>query len=257
MNFRNGCFAIILVIALVSTVCAADEMIVNDAQGLPGDTVTIPVKIQNAMGIANADMNVTGLNIVCGRMFTITSIDKGSLTKDALFDWQKGSDDRARWSFASGKVIAGSGTVAIITVKVKDNAGQQGEITCPFRVTGTFYDNDNNRLGYYQVVSGFSLAPAIKGDGDNDGKVTTRDALAALQMSVGKLTPDMKYDMNDDRIINSNDVREILRRSLVAERSPVTGQKVIEQVQNVSGLKKAETKSVGNPVVLHTLSHGI
>ncbi|MCK4245591.1 MAG: hypothetical protein KAX20_08205, partial [Candidatus Omnitrophica bacterium] len=53
--------------------------------------------------------------------------------------------------------------------------------------------------------------PQIKGDCDGDGELTGRDALAALQMSVGKRAIDMCYDYNKDGRVDSADAREMLK----------------------------------------------
>ncbi|OEU51723.1 MAG: hypothetical protein BA871_17325 [Desulfuromonadales bacterium C00003096] len=51
----------------------------------------------------------------------------------------------------------------------------------------------------------------IKGDCDGDGELTERDALAAIQMSVGKMALDMCCDYNGDGKVDSSDAWEILK----------------------------------------------
>ena len=53
----------------------------------------------------------------------------------------------------------------------------------------------------------------LQGDCDGNGKITTNDAQMALQMAVLKLGQNMICDMNDDKSVNSIDVREILKLS--------------------------------------------
>jgi hypothetical protein len=243
MNFRYGCLAIILVVAMVSTVSAinvgVNTLVMSPAQGLPGDTVTIPIVMNNADNIGNADMYFSSEGNNCKPVFTVMSAEKGSLTSDILFDSKVLSDDIAAISFASGKGITGSGTIAIVTVKVNSNAqGLNGKNGCVFFVTGSFYDSDGKFITVADGGSTFTLAPAVKGDGNRDGKVTSSDALAALQMAVKKIPEDLNYDMNGDKAINSNDVREILKLSVV----PVSVSNVRSQFDK-SGLSKLQKAS--------------
>ncbi|WP_202319693.1 dockerin type I repeat-containing protein [Archaeoglobus neptunius] len=53
-------------------------------------------------------------------------------------------------------------------------------------------------------------ATTMKGDCNNDGNITSVDALIALKMSVGKLKPDMVADMNYDGRITAYDAFKIL-----------------------------------------------
>ncbi len=50
----------------------------------------------------------------------------------------------------------------------------------------------------------------LSGDYDGDGKVTARDALAALRMSVNLLTPNPISDMDNDGRVTADDARLIL-----------------------------------------------
>ena len=49
------------------------------------------------------------------------------------------------------------------------------------------------------------------GDIDGDNQLTARDALAALQISVGKRTADMVLDVTGDGSVNSMDAQKILK----------------------------------------------
>lgn len=51
---------------------------------------------------------------------------------------------------------------------------------------------------------------ALKGDCNGDGEFTSADALIALKMSVGKLSPDAIADMNNDGAVTSYDAYRIL-----------------------------------------------
>lgn len=201
------------------TMASVDGLSVAPARGLPGDTISIPVMWGVQMDdIGSADLTFSSGTEDCAPLFTITNIEKGALTQNTLFDWKKTDDDTATFSFASGQGVSGTGSVAVVTVTVKNTAGNDGREGCDYRVAGSIYNSmgaDYATLGITEATSVFTLAPAVKGDGDRDGKVTSNDALAALQMAVGKIPEDTKYDMNGDQKVNSNDVREILRLTVV------------------------------------------
>ncbi|MFA5268450.1 MAG: hypothetical protein WC379_10810 [Methanoregula sp.] len=236
-----GIIAMIAMIALVSADSTTNQIVLDPAQGMPGDTVVIPIKMLNAVNLGNADLSFSRTRtqgageVDCEKIYTITSVEKGSLTQGTLFDWKAWSDATVKISLASSQPISGTGTIAIVTVKVKDTAGMNGEKSCVFTIDGHKYDNNGNDLdlgpyGNTFCHANFTLAPALKGDGDHDGKVTTKDALTALQMTIGKIHKTMYYDMNGDGDINSNDVREILKLTVASG-----------VVKNIGGSHLAET----------------
>ena len=61
----------------------------------------------------------------------------------------------------------------------------------------------------------FVLHEKLTGDVDSDGRVTEKDALLALKMSVGMAKQDMSADMNSDKKITPEDAAEILKKSAV------------------------------------------
>lgn len=69
-------------------------------------------------------------------------------------------------------------------------------------------DSGWKQVGEFDVTVGTSQ---IKGDCDGDGELTVKDALAAIQMSVGNLAVDMCCDYNGDGKVDSSDAREILK----------------------------------------------
>ena len=218
MKFNYGCLAVILLIALAGAVSAADKglIIVSDIQGMPGDTITMPIKLQNAADIGSMDFRVDmqdsyGLHII--------SIENGALTQDTLFAWmhEEGSH-YARFSSASSKSITGSGTIAVVTFNVGNSVPEemkkQGLKKYQMVVEGEVFDTNSKSIGFYKSYMDFTLGPALKGDGNHDGKVNSNDAMTALQIAIGKLPQNKDYDMNGDGVIKSNDVMEILKLSV-------------------------------------------
>jgi hypothetical protein len=60
----------------------------------------------------------------------------------------------------------------------------------------------------------FTVGTGQKGDCDGDGVVSSRDALAALQMSVEKIALDLCYDVTGDGKVDSSDARELLKKAV-------------------------------------------
>ena len=222
MKFNYGCLAVLLTIALAGAVSAAYDnyFIVNNPQGMPGDTITMPIKLQNAANIGSMDLTLNS-NSECS--ITIISIEKGSLTKDTLFDWMKKGSGVATISFASSQPITGAGTIAIVTLNVGNDVPNQIEMNkknnigngCSILLGGEVFDTNSKSLGNHGSKALFTLGPALKGDGNHDGKVDSNDALTALQMAIGKLPQNTMYDMNGDGVVKANDAMEILKLSVV------------------------------------------
>ncbi|NOY11661.1 MAG: hypothetical protein GXO67_06210 [Archaeoglobi archaeon] len=61
------------------------------------------------------------------------------------------------------------------------------------------------------ILSATSTAEELRGDVNGDGKVTSVDALMALQMAVGKLPEDVRADVTGDGTVTAVDAFRILQ----------------------------------------------
>lgn len=188
----------------------------------PGTAFDYPVMAYNIDDVANMDLSLLFLEPSSGSggcSLKCTNVNKGSFVGNALFDSRIGQgvagscSHAIRISFASSTGLRGSGPVAVISCTLEKpivNAIDT-QITVDTASSGSGAALQIPAYGGY-IFSG----KASKGDCDGDGYASTRDALMAIQMSVGKQETDLTCDVNEDGKVNSADAREILRFSQTA-----------------------------------------
>ena len=171
----------------------------------PGQEVVIPIMMCNAQDIANMDLTVTYDSSV----LQFKDAVKGSLNANSLFEFNN-VGNQIKISFAQSSGFSGSGSIALLTFVVTGQNGQSSPITISIGSASTTGGTSVSiPVNNGQVAVG-NNNPNNPG-GNPTGKPTSLDALKALQMSVGKLTVDMNYDLTKDGKVDSNDAREILK----------------------------------------------
>ena len=168
----------------------------------PGSVVTIPIMICNAQDLANMDLGVT----YDPSVLKFRSAEKGGLNANSLFDSNMVSSGNLAISFASSSGMTGSASIAILSFDVIGQNGSTSPITITVKTASTG-SGSAITVGTTpgKFITGTPVTPSFDG-----GPVTARDALAALQMAVGKIPTDMKYDVTKDGSVNSADARAIL-----------------------------------------------
>jgi hypothetical protein len=175
-----------------------DDRIMN-----PGQEVVIPIMICNANDIANMDFSV-GYD---SSALQFKDAVKGSLNANTLFE-SNNIGNKVKIAFAGKTGFSGSGSIAVLTFRV---TGQNGA-SSPITVTVDGASTSGGKPVTIPVNNGkVSIGNPNPNDPDGDGKVTSLDALIALQISVGKRPIDINYDVNKDKTVNSSDAREILK----------------------------------------------
>jgi hypothetical protein len=168
-----------------------------------GSTVKIPIMICNAQDLANMDLVVSYDTSV----LKFRSAEKGGLNANSLFESNEASPGTVMISFASSTGNSGSGSIAILTFDVTGSNGS----TSPIKITVKTASTSSGSAITVSVSQGtFTTGTPVKVTFDG-GPVTSRDALAALQMAVGKIPTDTKYDVTKDGSVNSADARAILK----------------------------------------------
>jgi hypothetical protein len=135
---------------------------------------------------------------------------KGPLTQSDIFDYNIVSGT-IKVSFASTEGFGGNGVIAYVKFNVIGAAGSSS----PLKIANVSANNANDlqattisaKDGLFKVIT----TATGSGDADGDGTYTAVDALAALQMSVGKIAKQPFMDMNQDGDITSLDARMILQ----------------------------------------------
>ena len=189
-------------------ICEGDEpyLYVEDRVMGKGKTVEIPIMMCNAEDLANMDIDWS----YNAAVLKIIDVTKGSLNKKALFEWNEVSAGKLKISFASSKGVTGSmNSIAVMKFEVIGNPGATSTLT---GTVTTASKTDGSKITVGVNPGKFTVGSSpVKGDCDGDGKLTVKDALAALQISVGKMALDMCYDYNGDGKVNSADARDMLK----------------------------------------------
>ncbi|MEI6293545.1 MAG: hypothetical protein WCP36_07660 [Methanomicrobiales archaeon] len=169
----------------------------------PGQEVVIPIMMCNANDITNMDLSV-GYD---SSALQFKDAIKGSLNSNMLFE-SNNVGSTVKISFAGKSGFSGSGSIAILTFKVTGQNGASSPITVTVGSASTSGGKSVTvPVNNGNVVIG-NTNPNNPGGRD---KVTSLDALIALQISVGKRVNDSNYDLTKDGTVNSNDAREILK----------------------------------------------
>jgi hypothetical protein len=180
--------------------CEGDQPYLYVEDRIMEKTVEIPIMMCNAKDLANMDLDWS----FDASVLKIIDVTKGSLNKKALFDWNEVSAGKLKIAFASSKGdSAKKSSIAVMKFEVIGNTGATSTIT---GTVTTASKTDGTEISVSVNPGEFTVGTSqIKGDCDGDGELTGRDALAALQMSVGKRAIDMCYDYNKDGRVDSAD----------------------------------------------------
>jgi len=157
----------------------------------------------NANDIANMDLSVGYDNSA----LQFKDAVKGSLNSNVLFE-SNNVGSTVKIAFAGKSGFSGSGSIAVLTFKVTGRNGASSPIT----VTVGSASTSGGKSVTIPVNNGnVVIGNPNPNDPGGRGKVTSLDALIALQISVGKRANDLNYDVTKDGTVNSNDAREILK----------------------------------------------
>jgi hypothetical protein len=124
------------------------------------------------------------------------------LNASAIFDANPNEVGVERLGFAAKAGVAGSGILATVPFTV---VGAPGSRT-------TLDVNYTEANGASGAAEKLLLAPGDLVVETPPPAFTALDAMKALQMSIGLLTPDVKYDLDKDGQITANDARLILQQ---------------------------------------------
>lgn len=198
------------------TVVVEEIIIISlpEITGYAGETVNAIIEINNASGILAGDfvINYDSTKVRAGEAslteltsdFTIISVVE---------------EDKIKISIASASpIISGSG--GLISIPFTINPEASG--TSPLRFSrATIYNQEYQEIKITTKDGSLTIYPACtKGDLNNDGMITSVDALIVLQICVGLIEPDEYQlcagDVNNDGKINSLDAALILQYSSIS-----------------------------------------
>ena len=220
--------AIFLIISLCVTIVYAQVTIekilaIPEIISFPGKEAIIPINMTDASGVAGADIVIIyDSNILTPKIAKTTFLSNGmKLTFDTK------TPGELALSIKGNEILNGAGPFIEITFVVSNNA--------PFTDTpitfkeAKIYDISSKEIPMIIPDGKVRISGnCLKGDADNDGVITAKDAIIVLRISAG-LRPPTPYevcacDVNNDVAIRSNDAIIILRMAVGLE--PLTRQQI-------------------------------
>jgi hypothetical protein len=151
----------------------------------------------------------------------VNKVDDGSQVSGMTYEVNFDTPPQVWFALMGNNSINGSGSVIYIEFQVIGAAGTSSPLT----LSGAAITDSSNSSkvtvattnGTVTVASATGPGGKLKGDYDGDGKVSERDALAALKMVVKLLPVDLIVDMDDDGEVTAKDALAILKMAVGKE----------------------------------------
>ena len=193
-------------------------IVIDTVSGYTGDTVDVPIRIQNNPGIAALSLNVS-----CdSSKLKLLGAEDGKILGSSTFI---ASDDLARipyilnWDDLSSANNSGNGIVATLKFEVLAAEGNAAvEITVNQRST---YNVDLEEVVFAVTNGAVQIGKPQNGDMNGDGEITVADAvlLARFVTEDDTLTEEQvdgilneKPDLDEDGLVTVLDIRAILKK---------------------------------------------
>ncbi len=189
----------------VATAAAGPRLIAESRVAMTGDTVLVPLKLENARSIGSLGYSVQYDPAV----IEFVKADKGAaIPDDASFIPNSPQPGTVIIAYATSGAINGNGTAAQLEFKAIGSQGSQSAISLSeITATGT----TGGQIDISPVGGQVTIGQKIKGDGTGDGRVTVLDALMALKMYVKAMAENLVLDVNNDGKVTPEDARQILK----------------------------------------------
>jgi hypothetical protein len=173
----------------------------------PNATVTIAIKLEKAARLGSLTFSLR----YAPSVVQVNQVRARDLTQGALFEASTREPGIIRFGVAAPGGITGEGSLAQVEFTALGSAGSRSDL-----ILGDLLatDTDGQSLGVNLQNGLVTIESRLRGDYDGDGRLTAKDALAALKIAVGDLPPDLNMDMDGDGRITAEDARRILREAL-------------------------------------------
>jgi hypothetical protein len=188
-----------------TTATTGTRLVAESRTASPGDTVLLPVKLENAQGIGSLGYSV----LYDPAVIEFVKVDKGAaIPADASFVPNSPQPGTVIIAYATSGAINGNGTAAQLEFKAVGSQGSQSAVNLSeISATGT----TGGQIDISPVGGQVTIGQKIKGDGTGDGQVTVLDALMALKMYVKAIAENPVLDVNNDGKVTPEDARQILK----------------------------------------------
>lgn len=180
------------------------SLIAEDRTVPPGETVSVPIRLEKAEHIGSLGFNLSYDPAVA----QVVNVSKGSIMDPAVFSYNDKETGIIRFGFASATGVSGEkDAAAVIEFKAIGAEGSKSPLTLS-EILPT--DAEGAPLSINLVDGELTIEKHVIGDCNRDNKITVVDALCALQMYVGLRDVDLIMDMDEDGRVTTEDARRIL-----------------------------------------------
>jgi len=197
-----------------------------DTTASPGDTLIVPLNVDDASDVAGAEIVITyDPKVLTALEARTTDLTEGFSIADSV------SQGKIAITLAKGKGISeGGGSLVDITFRV---TGSPGDTSSLVLKKVELYDEETNPIPA-EMEDGRVTVRGLKGDVNRDGAVDVRDAILCLRISAGLSIPsglNLQYarwaaDVDGDEEVTSGDALLILYKvleRLIADPKLVAG----------------------------------
>jgi hypothetical protein len=186
------------------------KLSVGNATGLRKGLVTVPIAVDNALGIAGGELTVTyDANVLTAKQAKGTELLSGA-GMTVVSNLTTGGQVKVSMAGAAG-IKSGSGALVNVEFEIKSTAPVG---STALRLQAKLVDE--NGKTYTSTAGSGSVTVAVLGDVNADGEVNAGDAVLVLRYSAGLiLLSDAQKDMGDvngDKALNSADAILLLRK---------------------------------------------
>lgn len=184
-------------------------LIAEERMAAPGSAVSLPVRLERASRLGSLSFSIRYDPAVV----SVSRVDGGNLVAGYLFQSNTRGAGIIRFGIATQGTegISGDGPVAYVVFTATGPRGSSSAITLGDLLAS---DSSGGRIILNLRNGRITTGAKVKGDYDGDGRLTAKDALAALKMSVGALPEDLNLDMDNDGRVSAEDARRILAAAL-------------------------------------------
>lgn len=196
----------------------------------PGDTIQVPVNVENADGLCMAAMDI-GI-LFDAQVAQVTGVERTALTANYAFEHTMRSEDEVHISsMGTCDELYGPGSLFLVEFQVNPDATVNSSLDFVRGLTGTvvYDDGDLFHPVPLSLIDGqLSLdGQYIRGDINGDGVVNAADAAIALKIAAGEIIPTplqlLAGDVNGDGVVNAADASMILYYAAHQQWPPVGG----------------------------------
>ena len=195
----------------------APELSMPDLQGAEGDIVTIPIEIVKASTVAGGDLTIT----YDPDILSFREVKNGELISGGDFVLVSNSSTSGRIvvSIAGARIIGQeSGTLFELEFEAGEFQFGQANVS-ELRFLRRILTNEHGESTPTLSKNGsFTLQLGLPGDVNQDGSITSADAILVLRSAVELITLDATQrvlaDVNEDGRIGSGDAVLILRKAV-------------------------------------------